>query len=394
MPVLVSRDQESKAAFEGIGAEFDEVYFSKWMTFLTSIACAVWGMSPDEINFESFAASKSSLSGSDTSERLADSKDKGLRPLLAYYEGIFTDYIVSDFDEKFVFRWTGLDDADEDKRHEIRKLITTVNEARAQEGMEAMDGPLGDAPLNPSLIGPWMQIQQAQQQPDTGEREVPPGGGEGGEEGGEPKQEGEDFGRGAGGDEQEDFGGGGQKEQAAGAQPGGQGASDAPGGAGDGEPGALPAAADPKEDDAKGRETLRKAQVVRELAAAGFEPMIDYVRENFGEDFVYRQPVAPADGEAMTAVVAAVERMRQDMGAQFQGLAAAISMLADRLGDSGATNQALLAVLAEARKPQPLFVIPPEVLQHLPFVTLTGEALVGHLTVMGNICRKRAIIQI
>jgi hypothetical protein len=142
--------------------------FSKWMTFLTSLICAIYGMSPDEINFESFAASRSSLSGADTAEKLADSKDKGLRPLMSHLESVFSDFIVAEFGEKFCFRWTGLDEEDQDKRHELRKLVLTVNEVRAQEGYEAMKGPLGDAPLNPSLTGVWMQQMQAQQPEDFG----------------------------------------------------------------------------------------------------------------------------------------------------------------------------------------------------------------------------------
>lgn len=205
VPVLVSADQESKASFENFGIEFSEMYFSKWMTFLTSIICAVYGMAPDEINFESFTNGTSSLSGADTETKLAASKDKGLRPLLAYAEGLISDYIISEFDEKYVFRWTGLDEEDEDKRHEIRKLVSTVNEARAQEGMAAMDGPLGDAPLNPSLIGPWMQIQQAQEPQDFGQ---PPGDDEGGAED-EGKSGGDDEDEGAAGN---DFGQGGEKD--------------------------------------------------------------------------------------------------------------------------------------------------------------------------------------
>ncbi len=55
LPVMVSKDQESKASFENFGVEFNEMYFSKWMTFLTSIICAIYGMSPAEINFDSFS---------------------------------------------------------------------------------------------------------------------------------------------------------------------------------------------------------------------------------------------------------------------------------------------------------------------------------------------------
>ena len=163
LPVMISKDQESKASFERFGIEFNDMYFSKWMTFLTSIICALYGMSPAEINFDSFSGGNSSpLSGSDTEEKLAASKDSGLRPLLAYYENTFSDFIIAEFSEDFVFRWTGLDPEDADQKQEMRKLVLTVNEVRAEEGYEAMDGPLGDAPINPSLIQPWLQINLPQ----------------------------------------------------------------------------------------------------------------------------------------------------------------------------------------------------------------------------------------
>jgi hypothetical protein len=180
LPVMVSKDQDSKASFEKFGVEYNEMYFSKWMTFLTSLICAIFGMSPAEINFDSFTAgSSSALSGSDTAEKLAASKDSGLRPLLSYFENLFTDFIMADFSDKYVFRWTGLDPEDAEKRHELRKLVLTVNEVRAEEGYEAMEGDLGEAPLNPSLIGPWMQMTQqaaqADEQPDFGHPVGKPG---------------------------------------------------------------------------------------------------------------------------------------------------------------------------------------------------------------------------
>lgn len=186
LPVLVSKDQESRAGFERFGVEANEMLFARWMTFLTAVCCAIYGMDPAEINSDTFSAGSSPLSGSDTGERLAASKDKGLRPLLSYFENLFTDYVVRDFSDKYVFRWTGLDEEDEDKRHELRKMVLTVNEARAQEGYDPLDGPIGDAPLNPSLVGPWMQLtqQQGDEQEDFGQ---PPEGedaeGEGEEQG-------------------------------------------------------------------------------------------------------------------------------------------------------------------------------------------------------------------
>ena len=203
LPVLASRSPEGKATWTPFNIEHDEMVFARWMTFLTSIICAIYGMSPDEINFESFSAGKSSLSGSDTTEKLAESKDKGLRPLLSYMENTFTDYIVSSFGEKYCFRWVGLDPEDEEKTWEAKKLIMSLDELRAEQGLQPYGDPnIGKLPLNPTLIGPYMQINH------------PP-----------PAPEGEDFGAEG---EQPDFG----DEDAAAAQDG----AGLPAGAGGDEP--------------------------------------------------------------------------------------------------------------------------------------------------------------
>lgn len=201
LPVMISKDQESAAKFESFGNEVNELMFGKWMTFLASIICAIYGMAPDEINFESFTNGTSSLSGSDTEEKLTASKDKGLRPLLSYFQNLFTDYVVADFDENLEFAWTGLDEEDEQTVLERKKLSITVNEMRAEDGRPRIEEKWGDAPLNPSLVGAWQQEAMPEQQ-DFGQ----PGMGQPGA--GDPSMEGDDFGDPGDGGDGEDFGAG------------------------------------------------------------------------------------------------------------------------------------------------------------------------------------------
>lgn len=197
LPVMVSKDQESKASFENFAGEVNEIMFAKWMTFLTSIICAIYSISPDEINFESFTAGTSSLSGSDTESKLVNSKDKGLRPLLAYFENMFTDYIVSEFDDRYCFRFTGLDDEDPQIVWERKKLTSTANELRSEDGRERISEKWGDAPLNPALMSAWQMDQQPPEDfGDPGQGGAPEGGVPG-----DPSQvpgEGGDFGGGEG----------------------------------------------------------------------------------------------------------------------------------------------------------------------------------------------------
>ena len=198
LPVMVSKDLESKAEFQELGVAANEIMFAKWMTFLTSIICAIYGIAPDEINFESFTAGTSSLSGSDTEEKLVNSKDKGLRPLLAHYEDLFSDYIVADFGDKYCFRWTGLDEEDPETRWDREKTTLTFNEARKARGLEEIKDKWADAPLYQPLIGLYMQEQQANSEdfgdPNAGgpggPQDGPPGaGGEGGKDGGKPGEQ-------------------------------------------------------------------------------------------------------------------------------------------------------------------------------------------------------------
>jgi hypothetical protein len=182
LPVLVSKNQESKAAFENFGVEVNEIMFAKWMTFLTSIICAIYGIAPDEINFESFTAGTSSLSGSDTEEKLVNSKDKGLRPLLTHFEDLFSDYVVSEFGDKYCFRWTGLDEESPETTWDKAKTLMTWNEARKTHlNLDAVEGDIGNAPLNPVLSGAYQAAQQAAQE-DYGDPTAaggqPPGGDE------------------------------------------------------------------------------------------------------------------------------------------------------------------------------------------------------------------------
>lgn len=166
MPIMVSPDEHSKASFEKFDVEFNEMYFAKWMTFLTSLICAIFGISPAEINFDSFSGGNTSpLAGSDTEEKLVASKDSGLRPLLMYFQNLISDFVLGQMSDSMVFRFTGLDPEDLDKRHERIKLTATVDEMRARDGQPKHPNPiLGNAPVNPALMQVYMADLQAKGQ--------------------------------------------------------------------------------------------------------------------------------------------------------------------------------------------------------------------------------------
>ena len=159
LPVLVSKDKESGAVFTEFNNAADEMAFSKWITFLTSLVCAIYNIDPAEIGFESFSANKSSLSGKDTGEKLTASRDKGFRPLASFFESVFTDFVVADFSPDLCFRFEGLEEEDKDRAWEAKKLCLTLDELRAEEGYKPFpDNRVGALPVNPALIGPVMEL--------------------------------------------------------------------------------------------------------------------------------------------------------------------------------------------------------------------------------------------
>ncbi|MBE7619295.1 hypothetical protein GL297_06575 [Komagataeibacter sp. FXV2] len=82
-------------------------------------------------------------------------------PLLAFYEATFSDFIVSAFNDDWCFRFVGLDSEDAGAKAKEDESVMTVNELRGRRGDAPFPDPmLGNAPLNPSLIQPWMELNK------------------------------------------------------------------------------------------------------------------------------------------------------------------------------------------------------------------------------------------
>lgn len=166
VPVLFATGGEGTqagASFIPIGNEFNEMYFAKWMTFLVAIKAALYGMDPEEINFESFTARPSTLSGSDTEERLASSKDKGLWPLLQFLRTTLNEILYT-VDPEVELDWTGLEVDQQASRQDEEKMLT-LGEYRQRRGEPLLGDPvLDNAPMSPALQTIYMHALQAKQQ--------------------------------------------------------------------------------------------------------------------------------------------------------------------------------------------------------------------------------------
>ena len=185
LPVMFADNKDGGAEFMKFGVEFDEMMFSKWMVWLTSIIALVYGMDPIELHSESFSAGRSSLSGSDRAEALADARDTGLEPLLTLIEDTYTNGILARIDPDYLMRFNGLRPTDMAWEHEVQKLTMTVKQLKERQGIELTGEPWESAPLNPSLQSIYLQQLQAEQ---AAEQQAA-GGGAPGQPGDQPPSE-------------------------------------------------------------------------------------------------------------------------------------------------------------------------------------------------------------
>lgn len=171
-----------------------EMEFEKWLNYLINICCAVFQIDPAEVNFPNRGGATGSSGGGlgdgGIEDRLAHSKDKGLRPLLRYIEAIINKHIVSRFSTRYVFSFVGLDRKSESEKADQRakdvKTYRTINEIRKDEGLEPLEN--GDILLDPSYIQYLSQKAQQEQQ----EKMMAQGGGMMGGFGGQDNEEEED----------------------------------------------------------------------------------------------------------------------------------------------------------------------------------------------------------
>lgn len=139
-----------------------DMEFTKYYEFLIKVSCAVYTIDPSEIGFpmSGSADSKPMFEGNNEA-RLKYSKDKGLKPLLKFYQKLINKWIVSRLDPRFEFEFVGVDSTDEDTEldRDIKEVtnLKTIDEIRKKRG----DEPLPDGKGNIILNSFYMQQQQA-----------------------------------------------------------------------------------------------------------------------------------------------------------------------------------------------------------------------------------------
>lgn len=90
-----------------------DMEFNEWIKFLIIMTCSVYRIDPSELGFN-FKESQQIFGQDGQRERLKHSREKGLKPLLIFLQGVITKYIVSELDENYEFAFTGIEAEDEE----------------------------------------------------------------------------------------------------------------------------------------------------------------------------------------------------------------------------------------------------------------------------------------
>lgn len=155
---------EGGLEFVNMQATNREMEFSKYNDFLIKLACAVFLIAPEEINFSSSSNANGAMPMIESKQemRLKSSRDKGLVPLLTFIENGINREIMRFLTNKFVFRFAGMDGLDEVSKVDLdlKKLtgFMTINEVRREHELPPIEG--GDVINNQAFMGVFQSEQQ------------------------------------------------------------------------------------------------------------------------------------------------------------------------------------------------------------------------------------------
>lgn len=159
-----------------------DMEFNAWIDFLIKIACSMYSMDPVEVNFQyGNIGQKSALTEASNKEKITESRERGLRPLLRFIAEQMNQHIVWPINEAFEFDFVGLDANTKDQVADLNqkrvKTMLTIDEIRAEDDLPPLPDGKGECILDPT----WMQFNQLKEGQAMDGGPGAPGGGDMGE---------------------------------------------------------------------------------------------------------------------------------------------------------------------------------------------------------------------
>lgn len=145
-----------------------DMEYSSWMEYLIKLACAIYCIDPSEIGWDiSRGSGNSGLFEKSDAERIQNSKDKGLYPLLKFIQRKINKYIVEQINPEFEFVFMGLNGKtiEQELEMDIKKLgaFQTLNEIRLKWDLPEIET-AGDVIENSVYFQAYNQAKQQEMQ--------------------------------------------------------------------------------------------------------------------------------------------------------------------------------------------------------------------------------------
>lgn len=140
-----------------------DMEFNEWIKFLIIMTCSVYRIDPSELGFN-FKESQQIFGQDGQRERLKHSREKGLKPLLIFLQGIITKYIVSELDENYEFAFTGIEVEDEEAQVKLDSEKLSSGMVAMQDIFKKYNGRDFDSEKDIILNQVYQGMKQAEEQ--------------------------------------------------------------------------------------------------------------------------------------------------------------------------------------------------------------------------------------
>lgn len=140
-----------------------DMEFNEWIKFLIIMTCSVYRIDPSELGFN-FKESQQIFGQDGQRERLKHSREKGLKPLLIFLQGVITKYIVSELDENYEFAFTGIEVEDEEAQVKLVSEKLSSGMVAMQDIFKKYNGRDFDPEKDIILNQVYQGIKQAEEQ--------------------------------------------------------------------------------------------------------------------------------------------------------------------------------------------------------------------------------------
>jgi hypothetical protein len=162
-----SKDEELKAV--NLSSNNREMEFSVWIGFLNKIIHALFLMDPSESGYVYGNENQTNaLASANPRDRIANSKEGGIRPFVRSAQNALNEHIVWPINEDFELEFAGMDSMSETEKleNDVKRCqhFMMVDEIRAEHDMKPLPDGKGQVILNAT----WLQAAQAAAAPQDG----------------------------------------------------------------------------------------------------------------------------------------------------------------------------------------------------------------------------------